>query len=100
MWTRVARDVPRGDRETRRQGDKVWCRLTPRSSAATIVYRRAVEASVDYSIIQYPALPHAYASLSPGRRIDMIILHSTAGIKAGDLFTLSGRDRRHLVSCH
>lgn len=55
---------------------------------------------MDYSIIQYPALPHAYVSLSPGRRIDMIILHSTAGIKAGDLFTLSGRDRRHLVSCH
>jgi len=27
-------------------------------------------------------------------------MHATGGVKAGDLWTLSGRDRRHLVSCH
>lgn len=55
---------------------------------------------MDYSIIQYPALPSAYTALKPGRRIDMIVMHSTGGVKTGDLWTLTGRDRRHLVSIH
>lgn len=65
-----------------------------------------------YPIIQYPALPAAYTSQptagiagiaggsAPRRRIDMVVLHATAGSKAGDLYTLSGRNRRHLVSTH
>ncbi|GAC1387243.1 MAG: hypothetical protein NVSMB42_08250 [Herpetosiphon sp.] len=53
-----------------------------------------------HTILQYPALPSAYATVSGKRRIDMIVLHSTAGSKAGDLFTLSGRDHSHLVSIH
>lgn len=55
---------------------------------------------MDYSIIQYPALPSAYTSQRPGRRIDMVVMHATGGVKTGDLWTLSGRDRRHLVSVH
>ncbi|PLS78460.1 MAG: N-acetylmuramoyl-L-alanine amidase [Chloroflexi bacterium] len=55
---------------------------------------------MDYSIIQYPALPSAYSAQKPGRRVDMIVMHSTGGVKTGDLWTLSGRDRRHLVSIH
>jgi N-acetylmuramoyl-L-alanine amidase len=55
---------------------------------------------MDQTIIQYPALPSAYTALKPGRRIDMIVMHATGGVKTGDLWTLSGRDRRHLVSCH
>ncbi len=55
---------------------------------------------MDYTIIQYPALPSAYTAQKPGRRIDMIVMHATGGVKTGDLWTLSGRDRRHLVSCH
>ena len=54
-----------------------------------------------YIILPYPALPSAY---QPGgatpRRLDMIVLHATGGAKAGDLRTLSGRDRTHLVSAH
>lgn len=55
---------------------------------------------MDYTIIQYPALPSAYTKTNGQRRIDMIVLHSTAGVKTGDLWTLSGRDRRQLVSVH
>ncbi len=55
---------------------------------------------MDYTIIQYPALPSAYSPQKLGRRIDMIVMHSTGGVKTGDLWTLSGRDRRHLVSVH
>lgn len=55
---------------------------------------------MEYTIIQYPALPSAYTAQKPGRRIDMIVLHATGGVKTGDLWTLSGRDRTHLVSCH
>ncbi|HEX6288615.1 MAG TPA: N-acetylmuramoyl-L-alanine amidase [Herpetosiphonaceae bacterium] len=55
---------------------------------------------MDYRIISYPALPSAYTTHKPGRRIDMLILHATGGVKTGDLWTLSGRDRRHLVSTH
>ncbi|HSH77720.1 MAG TPA: N-acetylmuramoyl-L-alanine amidase [Herpetosiphonaceae bacterium] len=55
---------------------------------------------MDYPIIPYPSLPHAFESMPPGRRIDMIVMHSTAGYKQSDLYTLSGRDRRHLVSTH
>jgi N-acetylmuramoyl-L-alanine amidase len=55
---------------------------------------------MDYAIIQYPALPSAYTAQKPGRRLDMIVMHATGGVKTGDLWTLSGRDRRHLVSCH
>lgn len=54
---------------------------------------------MDYNIIQYPALASAY-SAQQSRRIDMIVMHATGGVKAGDLWTLSGRDRRHLVSIH
>jgi hypothetical protein len=52
---------------------------------------------MSFEIIQYPALPSAYIA-TKGRRIDMLVLHATAGRKNGDLYTLSGRDRRHLVS--
>jgi N-acetylmuramoyl-L-alanine amidase len=55
---------------------------------------------MDYRIISYPALPSAYTAQQPGRRIDMLILHATGGVKTSDLWTLSGRDRRHLVSTH
>lgn len=55
---------------------------------------------MDYRIIPYAALPSAYTPRNPGRRIDMIVLHATAGSKTGDLWTLSGRDRLHLVSTH
>ncbi len=55
---------------------------------------------MDYPITPYPALSHAYESMAPGRRIDMIVVHATAGSRQGDLYTLSGRDRRHLVSIH
>lgn len=55
---------------------------------------------MDYTIIQYPALASAYTAQKPGRRVDMIVLHATGGSKIGDLYTLSGRDRRHLVSTH
>ena len=56
---------------------------------------------MDYPIIPYPAMAHAFDAQPPGaRRIDMIVLHATAGTRQGDLYTLSGRDRRHLVSCH
>jgi hypothetical protein len=55
---------------------------------------------MNYRIISYPALPSAYTAHRPGRRIDMLILHATGGIKTSDLWTLSGRDRRHLVSTH
>lgn len=55
---------------------------------------------MDFPIVAYPALAHAFESAPPGRRIDMIVMHSTAGTKQGDLYTLSGRDRRHLVSTH
>lgn len=55
---------------------------------------------MDHSIIQYPALASAYTTMRPGRRTDMILLHATGGVKAGDLYTLSGRDRRQLVSVH
>lgn len=50
-------------------------------------------------ITQYPALPTAYTA-KPTRRIDMLIMHATGGKKTGDLYTLSGRDRRRLVSVH
>jgi hypothetical protein len=30
----------------------------------------------------------------------MFVMHATGGVKTGDLWTLSGRDRRHLVSVH
>lgn len=50
------------------------------------------------NVIQYPAL--RYFDVTDGRRIDAIVMHHTAGVKAGDLWTLSGRDRRHKVSCH
>lgn len=52
------------------------------------------------AIIHYPALASAYTTMRPGRRTDMILLHATGGVKAGDLYTLSGRDRRQLVSVH
>ncbi len=53
------------------------------------------------TILQYPALSSAFTAMPAGkRRIDMIVLHATAGTKAGDLFTLMGRDRTHLVSVH
>jgi hypothetical protein len=55
---------------------------------------------MDFPIIAYPALLYAYEGQPPGRRIDMIVVHSTAGSRQGDLYTLSGRDRRHLVSAH
>jgi hypothetical protein len=55
---------------------------------------------MDYRIISYPALPSAYTAQKSGRRIDMLILHATGGVKTSDLWTLSGRDRRHLVSTH
>ncbi len=55
---------------------------------------------MDYPIIPYPALAHAFDAQAPGRRIDMLVMHSTAGTRLGDLYTLSGRDRRHLVSVH
>jgi N-acetylmuramoyl-L-alanine amidase len=56
---------------------------------------------MDYPIIPYPAMAHAFDAQAPGaRRIDMIVLHATAGSRQGDLYTLSGRDRRHLVSAH
>jgi hypothetical protein len=54
---------------------------------------------MSYSIIQYPALPTVITP-TKGRRIDMVVMHATGGVKAGDLWTLSGRDRRHLVSTH
>lgn len=52
-----------------------------------------------YAIIQYPAVAGSFAPMR-SRRIDMLVMHATGGVKAGDLWTLSGRDRRHLVSCH
>lgn len=55
---------------------------------------------MDYQIVAYPALAHAFEGQAPGRRIDMIVMHATAGTRQGDLYTLSGRDRRHLVSTH
>ena len=55
---------------------------------------------MDFPITAYPAMAYAFESMPPGRRIDMIVLHATAGTRVGDLYTLSGRDRRHLVSCH
>ena len=56
---------------------------------------------MDYPIIPYPTMAHAFEGQPPGvRRIDMVVLHSTAGTRQGDLYTLSGRDRRHLVSAH
>jgi N-acetylmuramoyl-L-alanine amidase len=55
---------------------------------------------MDYRIISYPALPSAYTAQPSGRRIDMLVLHATGGVKTSDLWTLSGRDRRHLVSTH
>ena len=55
---------------------------------------------MDYRIISYPALPSAYTAHKPGRRIDMLVLHATGGVKTSDLWTLSGRDRQHLVSTH
>lgn len=55
---------------------------------------------MDYTIIQYPALPSAFTAQRPGRRLDMLVMHATGGTKPGDLYTLSGRDRRRLVSTH
>ena len=55
---------------------------------------------MDFPITPYPAMAYAFESMPPGRRIDMIVLHATAGTRVGDLYTLSGRDRRHLVSVH
>jgi N-acetyl-anhydromuramyl-L-alanine amidase AmpD len=56
--------------------------------------------SLDYGPAEwYPALDTAFTP-TKGRRIDMLVLHATAGRKTGDLYTLSGRDRLHLVSCH
>lgn len=52
------------------------------------------------NIIWYPAQPGSYTVPASPRRIDMIVMHSTGGVKSGDLWTLSGRDRRHLVSVH
>lgn len=49
-------------------------------------------------IQQYPAIA-CFTALHI-RRIDMIVVHATAGVKAGDLYTLSGRDPRHRVSTH
>ncbi len=55
---------------------------------------------MDYAITPYPAMAHSFEALQPGRRIDMIVLHATCGDRLGDLYTLSGRDRRHLASSH
>lgn len=54
---------------------------------------------MSYSIIQYPAQINAYTP-TRGRTVNTIVLHSTGGSKKGDLATLSGNDRKHLVSCH
>jgi len=51
-------------------------------------------------ISRYRVEEHAYTSLPPGRRIDMFVAHSTGGSRAGDLWTLSGKDPDHIVSIH
>jgi N-acetyl-anhydromuramyl-L-alanine amidase AmpD len=52
-----------------------------------------------HTIIHYPALP-SVSTVIPNRRIDLVVMHATAGVKGGDLWTLTGRDKRHRVSCH
>lgn len=56
--------------------------------------------SVDWPPAQwFPAVETAYTATN-GRRIDMLVMHATAGRETGDLYTLSGRDKTHLVSTH
>jgi N-acetyl-anhydromuramyl-L-alanine amidase AmpD len=54
---------------------------------------------VALAIIPYPALPSVITPRTR-RTIELIMLHSTGGRKPGDLFTLSGNDATHPVSCH
>lgn len=51
-------------------------------------------------LISHPALPHAYQATN-GRTIRQLVVHSTGGSKAGDLWTLTGQDpKRKKISCH
>lgn len=51
------------------------------------------------NIIRYPAQPNVITARM-SRPIRMLLWHGTGGVKAGDLWTLTGRDRRQQVSAH
>lgn len=51
-------------------------------------------------VIAAPALPIAYTQVRGTRRIDMIVVHCTAGRRASDLPILQGRDPKRRVSAH
>ncbi len=52
------------------------------------------------TMIHYPALPTVYTRTNGTRRLDMAVIHATAGRKAGDLYTLRGLDKKHIASTH
>lgn len=55
---------------------------------------------MNFSITQFPAVQGSFTPVPSGRRIDMLVMHATAGTKQSDLITLTGRDVRRLVSIH